>query len=95
MADIATLVLVLLAALVYALSGFFKNAGEKPDLIKMGATIVVGLIYGVYVLYIGISPTPEGWVAFLASAGFAVVIIENVLKGIARRFFGYEEWYRQ
>jgi drug/metabolite transporter (DMT)-like permease len=94
MSDIVTLVLILIAALVYSLSGYFKNQGQTFDLVKFLVAIVLGFVYGVFALFLGVQPTEADYGIFIATYGFIVVITENVIKGILRRFFGYTEFLK-
>jgi len=75
------------AAIVFALSGYLKSAkDEEFDATKFAATILVGALVGV-VLYVKGAPITEEAVAtqFAAYAGI-VVILENALKAVVRWF---------
>lgn len=86
MTDVVTIVLVLLMAAVAALAGYFKSVGEKPEPVKTLATLLFGLLFGLYAFYMGLTPSDPNYLAFLGTFGFLIVIIEDVIKGIIRRF---------
>ena len=71
----------LLAAIVYALSGYFKNAGEKFDKQKFFNTLVVGLIVGILQVTLGL--TYDVAYSFAMAMGL-VAFIENICKAIWR-----------
>jgi len=79
-------ILAILAAIVYAVGGYFKSSGmENFQLEKFLATVLVGALVGGTIYATG-SPLTEESVRtqFLAYAGI-VVLVETGLKGLLRR----------
>ncbi|RLG35360.1 hypothetical protein DRN97_00175 [Methanosarcinales archaeon] len=75
------------AAIVFAMSGYLKSAkDEEFDVTKFATTVLVGALVGV-VLYVKGAVITEEAVAtqFAAYAGI-VVIVENALKAVMRWF---------
>jgi len=71
----------LIAAIVYALSGYFKNAGDKFDKQKFFNTLMVGLVVGVLQVALGL--TYDVAYSFVMAMGL-VAFIENICKAIWR-----------
>lgn len=71
----------LTAGLVYALTGYFKSAGEAWDSLKFIRTVIIGVIVGVVIL--GFDMEVSEAHAFIIGLG-VVPIIDNILKAILR-----------
>jgi diacylglycerol kinase len=82
------IVVAIAAAVVYALTGYFKSVKEEVDMVKAVTTVIIGVLVGV-VLYVGNIPVTAENVAaqMLAYAGL-IVLVENIVKGVYRRFEG-------
>ena len=81
------IVFAIVAAIVFAASGYLKSAKDEDfDVTKFAATVFVGALVGV-VLYIQGAAITEETVAtqFAAYAGI-VVILQNGLKAVIRWF---------
>ena len=82
-----TILIAIIAAAVFAASGYLKSAGtENFEPIKFAATVLVGIVVGA-VMYAGGSPVTEANVATQIGIYAGIVaVVENVLKAILRRF---------
>jgi len=82
-----TIVVAILAAIIFAASGYLKSSGtENFETPKFVATIAVGAIVGAF-MYVSGSPVTEANVATQIGIYAGVVaVVENVLKAILRRF---------
>ena len=82
-----TIAVAILAAIIFAASGYLKSVGtEDFDAPKFAATDLVGAIVGA-IMYASGSPVTEANVLEqLAAYAGIVVIVENILKAILRRF---------
>lgn len=83
---LAEVLTVVLAAVVYSLSGIFKSLpkGELIDYTKVLATVIVGLGVGTVMYLTGTVPTEDNVLLVLATYAGATVTVENILKGIKR-----------
>ena len=82
-----TIVVAILAAIIFAASGYLKSVGtENFEPTKFTATVLVGIVVGA-VMYASGSPVTEANVATqLAMYAGVIAVVENVLKAILRRF---------
>jgi hypothetical protein len=90
--DIArSLFYAIIAALIYALSGYFKRTDPKEafDGPTFITTLVIGAIAGFLSYFLTL--TPEQAFAFVLSETGLVVIIENWAKAIWRRWI--QPWF--
>jgi len=83
--DIMQLVWVVVSAAVFAVSGYLKSVGEKPDPVKLAATMLVGALVGLAFTFTGAPVSEEAVGAMLLTYVGAVVLIEYWLKAIVRR----------
>ena len=88
--DWSNIVLAMIAAAGFAISGFWKNwlgAPEpKPpfDYYKFAATIIVGMGIGLIGTLMGITITEQYYVAQALSYVAVTTIVQNFLKGVFR-----------
>ena len=85
MAVIETMILAVLAAIVYAGTEFIKKYldSEHPETfnyVKFVATLIIGAVIGVAAGYEGTIPTQLSITEQLALYAGSVVVLENVLK---------------
>jgi len=82
-----TILIAVLAAVIFAASGYLKSVGtENFEAAKFAATVLVGIVVGA-VMYASGSPVTEANVATQIGIYAGVVaVVENVLKAILRRF---------
>ena len=85
MAVIETMILAVLAAIVYAGTEFIKKYldPEHPETfnyVKFVATLIIGAVIGVAAGYEGTIPTQLSITEQLALYAGSVVVLENVLK---------------
>jgi hypothetical protein len=71
--------------LLYALAGLFK-ANEKFKLSKALATLIVGVIIGVFMSVTNLEVTWESVLAQLIAFGGLMYYVESIIKGIFRRY---------
>ena len=69
---------------LYAITGFLKSR-ERFSFVKLGRTILLGALVGVFNSLLGL-PVEESGIAMLTSSG-EVAVIENLAKTISRRVF--------
>jgi len=75
------------AAIVFALSGYLKSAkDEEFDATKFIATVLVGALVGVVLYVKGAAITEEAVATQFAAYAGIVVIVENVIKAVMRWF---------
>ena len=82
--DVMIVVTPILSAIVFAVGGLFK-ANEPLAVPKFVATIGVGAFIGLVCLMTGVQVTEQVVIAQLLIFGGAITIIEDVVKGFARR----------
>ena len=82
-----TILIAILAAIIFAASGYLKSAGtENFEPTKFAATVLVGTVVGA-VMYVSGSPVTEANVATQIGIYAGIVaVVENALKAILRRF---------
>jgi len=82
-----TILIAILAAIIFAASGYLKSAGtENFEATKFAATVLVGIVVGA-VMYVSGSPLTEANVTTQIGIYAGIVaVVENVLKAILRRF---------
>jgi len=82
-----TILIAIVAAAIFAASGYLKSAGtENFEATKFAATVLVGIVVGA-VMYASGSPVTESSVAAqLGMYAGVIAVVENVLKAILRRF---------
>lgn len=85
---VETICIAIVAALVYALAGYLKSAGENFDFVKFGATCAVGAVVGVILYGAGVPITEEAVLTQMAAYAGIVVVAENILKAIVKRMRG-------
>jgi len=80
-----TIAVAILAAIIFAASGYFKSVGtENFEIPKFVATIAVGAVVGA-VMYVGGGSITELTVTEqLAAYAGIVVLVENIIKAILR-----------
>jgi hypothetical protein len=73
------------AALVYAISAYFKRDNPKEEFssVKFITTLLIALLAGLGSVIFHI--TPEEAVLAILAEGFVVVILENIAKAVYRR----------
>ncbi len=73
------------AALVYAISAYFKRENPKEEFsgVKFVTTLLIALVAGL--VSVTIHVTPEEAVLAILSEGFVVVLLENIAKAVYRR----------
>ena len=82
-----TIVVAILAAIIFAASGYLKSVGtEDFDTPKFAATVLVGAVVGAIMYASGLPVTEAGVLEQLAAYAGIVVVVENILKAILRRF---------
>jgi len=81
-----TILIAVLAAAIFAASGYLKSVGtENFEAAKFAATVLVGIVVGA-VMYVSGSPVTESSVAEqLAAYAGVVAVVENALKAFLRR----------
>jgi len=72
------------AGIMYSLTGFAKQKGEKFDLEKFSYTVILGAVIGVGGMLYNL---PFAEVETIAINIGAVALIENIIKAIKRKFF--------
>lgn len=72
----------------YALTGYIKNAGQKPDYLKMGINALAGGVIGGALSLYGIEVTDVTIAAYVAMSAGTLAIVEQTLKGIWKRVTG-------
>ncbi len=88
--DWSNIVIAMVAAMGFAISGFWKNwlgaPDPKPpfDYYKFAATIVVGVGIGLVGAFTGIVITEQYVIAQVLSYVAVATLVENFLKGIVR-----------
>ena len=80
-----TIVVAILAAIIFAASGYFKSVGtENFETPKFVATIAVGAVVGAVMYAGGGSITELSVTEQLAAYTGIVVLVENIIKAILR-----------
>jgi len=81
-----TILIAIVAAAIFAASGYLKSAGtENFEATKFAATVLVGIVVGA-VMYASGSPITEANVATqIGTYAGVVAVVENVLKAFLRR----------
>jgi len=81
------ILIAIVAAAVFAASGYLKSAGtENFEPAKFAATVLVGIVVGA-VMYVSGAPVTEANVATqIGTYAGVIAVVENVLKAILRRF---------
>ena len=75
------------AAIVFAMSGYLKSAkDEEFDVTKFATTVLVGALVGVVLYVKGAAITEEAVATQFAAYAGIVVIVENALKAAMRWF---------
>ena len=82
---IETILIAVLSAALYALLGYEKSVGEKIDLTKAGATMILGGIIGALMVASGIEVTQISVMGQVVMYTGTICVIENFFKAIARR----------
>jgi ABC-type uncharacterized transport system permease subunit len=85
------IIVAIIAAVVYALTGYFKNVKEKVDLVKAITTVIIGVIVGAVLYGANIPVTEETVTAQLLAYAGLIVLTENIVKAIYRRWIKKEE----
>jgi len=81
-----TILIAIVAAAIFAASGYFKSVGtENFDTVKFAATVLVGLVVGAVMYASGSSVTESNVAAQLAMYAGVIAVVENVLKAFLRR----------
>lgn len=81
------IVFAIVAAIVFALSGYLKSAKDEGfDVTKFAATILVGALVGVALYVKGAAITEEAVATQFAAYAGIVAIVENALKALFRWF---------
>jgi len=80
-----TILLALVATMIYAITGYLKSAGEDFNAVKFGATAIVGVFVGLSMHISGLPITEASVMVQMVTYVGVVVIIENVLKAIVRK----------
>jgi hypothetical protein len=83
---IETIGIALLMAVIYTVLGVAKSVGEDFQPTKAGATIILGLIIGVFMYASGLPITNASVAEQLAVYGGLLYVIENIIKAIVRRW---------
>jgi len=83
-----TILLAVVAAMVYAIAGYLKSAGEDFNAVKFGATAIVGAFVGVSMFLSGLPITEASVMVQMGIYVGVVVMVENVLKAIVRKARG-------
>ncbi len=82
-----TILIAILAAVIFAASGYLKSAGtENFEIPKFVATLVVGAIVGAVIYASGSPVTESSVVEQLAVYAGVIAVVENVIKAILKRF---------
>ena len=82
-----TILIAIIAAAVFAASGYLKSSNfENFEVTKFAATIIVGMAVGAIMYVSGLEITETNVMAQLAAYTGVIVVVENILKGILRRF---------
>ena len=81
-----TILIAIVAAAVFAASGYLKSVGtENFDTPKFAATVLVGLVVGAVMCASGSPVTESNVAAQLAMYAGVIAVVENVLKAFLRR----------
>ena len=81
------IIFAIVAAIVFALSGYLKSAkDEEFDVTKFATTVLVGALVGVVLYVKGAAITEEAVATQFAAYAGIVVIVENALKSVMRWF---------
>ena len=87
--ELIQIVWVVISAAVFAVSGYLKSVGEKPDPVKFLSTLIIGAIIGLIFSFMGAPVTEEAIMTMLVTYIGAVVVVENMIKAVIRR---WEAW---
>ena len=81
------IIFAIVAAIVFAASGYLKSAkDEEFDVTKFATTVLVGALVGVVLYVKGATITEEAVATQFAAYAGIVVIVENALKAVMRWF---------
>lgn len=83
---VGNILLAIVSACVYAVTGYLKSAGEGFVWTKFVATLLVGGFVGVWLWFLGFEVTQENVALYMTSCAGVVVVVENLIKTISRRF---------
>ena len=84
--ELMQIVWVVISAAIFAVSGYLKSVGEKPDPVKFLSTLIIGAIIGLIFSFTGAPVTEEAISVILVTYIGAVVVVENAIKAIVRRW---------
>jgi len=84
------IVVAIVAAIIYALTGYFKSAKEEVDLVKAITTVIIGALVGAVLHGANIPITEETVAAQLLAYAGLIVFVENIVKAIYRRWIKKE-----
>ena len=82
---IETIIIAVLSAALYAVLGYEKSVGEKIDLTKAGATMILGGIIGALMVASGIEVTQISVMGQVVMYAGTICVIENAIKAVFRR----------
>ena len=84
--ELMQIVWVVISAAIFAVSGYLKSVGEKPDPVKFLSTLIIGAFIGLIFSFTGAPVTEEAISVILVTYIGAVVVVENAIKAIVRRW---------
>ena len=84
--ELMSIVLAVVTAAIYALSGWLKSAPqEELSVVRLATTMGLGLIIGVGLVVAGIPVNEAAVLEQMAIYAGLIVLIENVIKAYIRR----------
>ena len=81
-----TILIAIIAAAVFAASGYLKSSNfESFEATKFAATVIVGVTVGAIMYASGLEVTESNVMAQIAAYAGVIAVVENALKAILRR----------
>jgi len=75
----------------YALTGYIKNAGQEPNVLKMAVNAIAGGVIGGALALYGIGVDESTVLGYVAMSAGTLAIVEQTLKGVWKRISGKTE----
>ena len=79
------IVIGVISGALYGATGYLKTQGEKFDVLKFGASAIIGAVIGASMLLAGNPITEQAVETQMAAYAGLTALVYNVLKAIARR----------